>query len=618
MATPTTFYYQAGNTTTTFSGSIGPTSYGSTSPLTAVVFGTSCLQINANAFTSVTSLVSVQLSNTIITMGNSCFRNTRFTTITIPNSVAGISSFAFQDCILLQSVYFEDGSTISTITTSMFLGCVALNSINLPISVLSIQVNAFRSCINLQNITLPSGLIGIGINCFLACVALRSVTFPDTVTIIRDFAFGNCTNLTSISLPQTAALTLGPSAFSNTAIPSITIYPNVSALPASCFQNCGALTSVIFSGTRTLASIGDYCFAGTGLTAFNVPSTVTTLSRYSFSNCANLSTITFADGINLPTFGQNAFANSGLESIVVPSSVTLIDTFCFQGCASLSSATFATGSTLDILATGCFDGCSSLPVFQVPGTVTTFGSACFANCSALTTFYFEDQINISTVGAGNFVGCNSMHVVYFNTLDFEGLSAPSKVLKLQFPDHSTFEYNDGPPCFGPGTQILVYDSASQQEQYVDIDTLREGQLVCTYKHGPKPVALLAKGEFLTHRLDTRKQMFCMKANTQEGVFKDLYLTGGHGLLVDEIPERLAKRNRKFYFGDQPMIEGKYMLSVSCAGPVFVPDRTRNKLQTYYQFALREDNDIDARFGVYANGVLVETPSVSQLREHFKS
>jgi hypothetical protein len=100
-----------------------------------------------------------------------------------------------------------------------------------------------------------------------------------------------------------------------------------------------------------------------------------------------------------------------------------------------------------------------------------------------------------------------------------------------------------------------------------------------------------------------------------GLFKDLIVTGGHGILVDKdhVPSKLqGVNNRKLRSTNTPnMVEDKYLL-LSHLSPLFEKLDNRD-IYTYYQFSLTDSSvDLDKRYGVWANGLLVETPSYNQI------
>ena len=153
-------------------------------------------------------------------------------------------------------------------------------------------------------------------------------------------------------------------------------------------------------------------------------------------------------------------------------------------------------------------------------------------------------------------------------------------------------------CFKEGTQILCLNG--EQETYMPIEKIVAGTMVKTYKHGAKAVKHIGKGSM---RNDVENPKSCMyKMTKTANMTDDLILTGGHAVLVDEAPKGL-----------QFKIEDKFFSFVE-------NDKRFEKIEnaeqyTYYNFCFENDGDKNVRYGVWANGVLCETPSEKQFVEH---
>jgi hypothetical protein len=110
-------------------------------------------------------------------------------------------------------------------------------------------------------------------------------------------------------------------------------------------------------------------------------------------------------------------------------------------------------------------------------------------------------------------------------------------------------------------------------------------------------------------------MFLMPKNDNDNMTKDLIVTGGHSLLVDQLTDeeqqlQLQKQGDKNSF----QLDDKLLLLVANS-PLFEPMNEKGKPFKWYHFCLEPNNyNYDERFGVYANGILVETPSENQLNQ----
>jgi hypothetical protein len=137
-------------------------------------------------------------------------------------------------------------------------------------------------------------------------------------------------------------------------------------------------------------------------------------------------------------------------------------------------------------------------------------------------------------------------------------------------------------------------------------------LVKSYKHGYRKIDLIGNNPMINNPENFCACMYKMEKTDDNGLTEDLILTGGHSILVDDLGS-FKEENDKL-FGSTQMIDDKYLL-LSAVSDQFVKLDNTN-LYTYYHFILENNgNDDDERFGVWANGVLVETPTKKQFTNH---
>jgi hypothetical protein len=171
------------------------------------------------------------------------------------------------------------------------------------------------------------------------------------------------------------------------------------------------------------------------------------------------------------------------------------------------------------------------------------------------------------------------------------------------------------PCFGENTRILCFNKDSFEEEYVCIKNVRRGALVKTLRHGYVPVEMIGrttmKNNYAGGERHKNRLYKCTKRNYPEIMNEDLILTGCHCILVDEFKNaeeraRTIEVNRKIYITDD-----KYRL------PACVDERAeiyeKSGTFTIYHLAL-ENDDYYMNYGIYANGLLVETSSLRYMRE----
>ena len=103
------------------------------------------------------------------------------------------------------------GSSVTSIGTRAFFGCLNLPSVSIPSSVTRIGTFAFRNCTNLTSVSIPTGSeIYFDSGVFSGCSSLKSFVFPRSITHLGLMTFTNCSSLKSVFMPETITEIQGP------------------------------------------------------------------------------------------------------------------------------------------------------------------------------------------------------------------------------------------------------------------------------------------------------------------------------------------------------------------------------------------------------------------------
>jgi hypothetical protein len=244
-----------------------------------------------------------------------------------------------------------------------------------------------------------------------------------------------------------------------------------------------------------------------------------------------------------------------------------------------------------------------------------------SNSSMLSSNNGETWSLISSTLNENSVICydtsNNNFITYSEQPITSETSIPFEFTKSQIT------YNNGTPtltwnvvpstlsCYNIGTPILCY--INDMEIYVPIENIKIGTLVKTLTQGYKPVELIGKHNIINNPESQLTSMHKMKKS-------NLILTGYHYLLVDELRDDLIHNKTdvtdRFYKHDATTIEGKYPLLV-CNSDLF-EQIINTSIYTIMHLVLESD-DINDRFGIYADNVLSESTSKKNfLRHHFQN
>ena len=202
-----------------------------------------------------------------------------------------------------------------------------------------------------------------------------------------------------------------------------------------------------------------------------------------------------------------------------------------------------------------------------------------------------------------------------NRILFAGASSGS----LQYGPNTLRIYNDatvvGNPmvintvCFLEGTRILCMDKRTSKPKYRSIEKLKPGTLVKTLSAGFVPIRLIGHSTLSNSSSAARLRdslYKCTKLHYPQ-ITDDLYITGNHSILVPELSEKQrAELGANVY-----LTEGQFRL------PAWLDSRANRWREPgvfrIWHFAL-ESHDYYMNYGVYANGLLVESTSLRFMNE----
>jgi len=162
----------------------------------------------------------------------------------------------------------------------------------------------------------------------------------------------------------------------------------------------------------------------------------------------------------------------------------------------------------------------------------------------------------------------------------------------------------GVPCFHEDTEILCL--IENKLTYVKIKHCRPGMLVKTKKHGFLKIDTIGTTKlFNPSSLDRiQNRLYLCSQDQYPELFQDLIITGCHSILEDELTETQHQDTIDALNGIY-VTEGKYRL-MACLDDRAIP-LTKPGNYNIWHLAL-ENDDYYANYGIYANGLLVESTS----------
>jgi len=164
-------------------------------------------------------------------------------------------------------------------------------------------------------------------------------------------------------------------------------------------------------------------------------------------------------------------------------------------------------------------------------------------------------------------------------------------------------------CFLEGSKILC--NVNSVDTYLPVEELRKGTLVKTKLNGYKAVELIGKSTVQNPGNDDRIEDRLYKCSPAKypDLTEDLYITGAHSILVPTITDEQREKINKFS-GRVFVTDRMYRL------PAWIDSKSEawnsEGQYTVWHFAL-ENVLVNTHYGVYANGLLVESCSIHSMK-----
>ena len=182
---------------------------------------------------------------------------------------------------------------------------------------------------------------------------------------------------------------------------------------------------------------------------------------------------------------------------------------------------------------------------------------------------------------------------------------------IYFTDHtSLLNLSYAYICFLEDTKILT------NKGYLPIQSLRKGDLIQTLKHGYVPIDIIGYSEMDHVATDKRikDQLYKCTSEHFPEVFEDLIITGCHSILVENSTNVVNEEQIEMV---KEVNGGIFLTDDMLRLPACVDKRTTvyekaGKYNIYHITLEHEDNYMN--YGIYANGLLVESISKRNITE----
>lgn len=225
----------------------------------------------------------------------------------------------------------------------------AIKSIIIPKSVEYIEKKAFNRCMQLKNVIFNNKINSIPKYCFAGCHFLKGIYFkyPSEITTIEEKAFVGCANLISLNLGESIEIieegafletlrlqvsfkfpmlnSLGIRAFEMCGIKHIELSKHINIIPVYCFKQCRLETIVCYNIEKICTSAFENCVY---LKSFKFSDTITEIERRAFFKTLSLEEVKLPK--NLEVINSETFAESGIQKLVLPEKLNKIGFSAFS------------------------------------------------------------------------------------------------------------------------------------------------------------------------------------------------------------------------------------------------------------------------------------------------
>ena len=350
----------------------GLTEYGKTlNKLTIpeTIDGVRITKISDYAFESNIKLEEITFSNSLHEIGKYAFIScTALKQIDLPSNITVIGKYAFSNCCNvevinyssmvtnIENVFYETGANkevvvnfgeILYVPSSLFYNNKYIKEINLGSTVQTISSLAFAGCLNLAVCNGGENVKNIGERAFSFCKKLTTAPIYEGLKSLDNYAFEACEKLTKIEIPTTLKNT-GYAMFRGMLGLKEFVYK--SNILENSNQGCSNFSNYGY-GVRTEK-----------LTVY-IDKNVTRISDYFFENCP--ADVLYFDAENLLEYdSQKTFKDFGISSgtqVILGNNVKIVPSGFFYGNVNVTSV--IVGENIESI-TGMFSDCFNLSYIE--------------------------------------------------------------------------------------------------------------------------------------------------------------------------------------------------------------------------------------------------------------
>ncbi len=384
-------------------------------------------EIGENVFNGCRSLETINLPNTIETIGDAAFTNSGLVSFSFPSKLKLIGAHAFEDCNKLKNVSpIPEGVTV--IPSFLFNRCKKLEDIKIPNTLTKIKEKAFAETKSLKiKFPFQDGLIHLGNGAFTGS-AIEEAILPNSVKEIGDEVFSLCKNLKKTKFTTHSEVTAIPKKmYFKCPLQNLDLkdYPNVEVIKMGALRLDYTNTSLFSDHTLDLRGtsikrIDSYAFYNSKVKKLILPKSISS-AFLNYGNFLNLEEIEVESGNKKFVTENGVLFTKGKRYLCcypcgktnptysIPPECRKIGWFAFNNCKNLTElnipdaivqifpAAFQNANfkkirlpkNLKSLRSKIFKGCRNLEQVIISKKITEIEGEVFANCPKLTNVKVE-------------------------------------------------------------------------------------------------------------------------------------------------------------------------------------------------------------------------------------
>lgn len=457
----------------------------------------------------------------------------------------------------LQSFGCQQDSNLISIGTYAFYQCIKLETVDLSSCSLlrSINASAFYQCTSLSNVVLPEGLQVINSNGFRD-TAITSINIPASVLILEDSVFRGCSKMSSITFtPKSKLKKLSNNAFSSCPLTTFTIPAEVNSFVGSVFGSIKSIESIIVDKENQN-------FVGDELNRYVLNSQKTALIYFASAITGDFSV---PDGVTL--IEHAAFGGTNLDSIELPNSVTQISEYAFYS-AKISSIRLP--DTIKSIGQCAFYSTPYLKAIKLPSSLQTLETLLFAD-SGIVNITIPDSV--TTIKDSAFAGCHQLQNVVLpkNLQTIGGNVFPSShYVNFEFGGDSSIYINSQSLLMDKNnTYISLYLGSGQDTITIPstVKTIKDS----AFRWRSNIRSVTCSGESQLERIESYAFQNCINLNSFFN-FPNIKYIGAYAFANTKFPNSLSFGSEFYKVEDGAFLNCSFIPSVSFSSSVLAPSQ----------------------------------------------